>query len=165
MNDTIVDKSMFTIDTVDDEIRADGLCQELLRQFHTDLLASGLEPLDAGQLAHGADYYLRDFVISAKQENIFCEKRGLIRQFAGNWYIVNTLDPEIGVLKGYLAGIHAFYRYLAGRGLVSPEYLLSVERECNDTSYYEGRITSFWEITGDGYSSWEGECSLRVKEV
>lgn len=163
-NETLtIEKEDFRVETIDDEIRVDELCSRLLRQFHRDLLKKEVTPLEAGRFAHGADYFIRDFVVSIKQLNIFDEAPGIVRQFAGNWYIVNTLDPDINVLRDYLAGIKAFYRYLRDADLISGRYYAEIEKECDDTAFYEYRIDTFWNITGDGYLIWERECSLKSR--
>ncbi len=156
-------KEDFRLGTLDDELRVDELCSQLLREFHEDLLQQGVTPLEAGQMAHGADYFIRDFVVAVKQRNIFEEISGMVRQFAGNWYIVSTLDPDLQVLTGYLKGIRAFYQYLAKCSLISDTFLRAVEKECDDITYYGERITSFWDIKGDGYFAWERECSLKER--
>ena len=104
---------------------------------------------------------MRDFVVGYKQRNLLDEKPGIVRQFAGNWYIVNTLEPDIAELAGYLDGVGAFYRFLRSGGFVSARFLDEIEHECADREYYARRIDSFWEITGDGYFAWERECTLK----
>lgn len=156
-----VDKSRFDLGSLDDELRVDGLCQKLLKRFYLQLLENGETPEKATLLANGADYFLRDFVVAIKQRNIFTELPGLVRQFAGNWYIVSNIDPSVSVLSGHLQGIKAFYRYLHDKHLISPEYFQQLARECDDLAYYDSRIDSFWAITGDGYLAWERECSLK----
>ena len=156
-----INKNDFKLGTLDDELRVDGLCKELLMEFYNRLLADGVAPDLASRLAGSANFFIRDFVISIKGRNIFCETRGLVRQFAGNWYIVSTLEPKGDELAGHLEGIRAFYRYLRSRDLISPAFLELVEAECDDFGYYSGRIDSFWTIVGDGYTAWERECSLK----
>ncbi len=159
--DLQINKRDFTISTVDDEIRADQLCRKVLKRFYLQLMEEGMTPERATELASSADYFLRDFVVDFKGANLFDEHPGIVRQFAGNWYIVNTLEPNIREITGHLAGIKAFYRYLRQHGLVSASYLRNIEKECDDLPYYEHRIESFWGITGDGYLAWERECSLK----
>ncbi|RNC65289.1 MAG: hypothetical protein ED859_17630 [Desulfuromonadales bacterium] len=156
-----INKDEFTIVTVDDEIRADGLCRKLLSRFYYALLEAGMEAHEATALASGADYYVRDFVVGYKHRSLFDEQTGIVRQFAGNWYIVNTIEPSLDVLAGYLAGVRAFYRFLFDLGLISGQFLSAMEEECGDIAWYEGRIRSFWAIEGDGYLAWERECSLK----
>jgi hypothetical protein len=156
-----VNKDDFELGTMDDELRVDGLCKKLLKRFYFQMLEDGLSPDQATQLAGGADYFIRDFVVAIKERNIFEEQEGLVRQFAGNWYIVNNLEPNVPELSRHLAGVRAFYRFLRSRELVSAQFLERIEEECDDTAYYEGRIESFWEITGDGFFAWERECSLK----
>ena len=154
-------KDEFTIVTGDDYLRVDNLSRKLLLGFYQDLLADGLSPEEATRLANGADYFVRDFLIDCKGYNLFDERPGIVKQFAGNWYIVNTVEPDIGQLSGHLQGIRAFYGYLCRKGLISIEYLVVLEKECGILSYYEERIETFWRIEGDGFTAWERECTLK----
>jgi hypothetical protein len=154
---------LFDITTLDDEIRADQACVQLLQIFCRDLIEKqGATPLNAGALANGADYFLREFVIADRCENIFTLTPGRIRQFAGNWYIVKNLEPNMAELTAILQGTQAFYSYCASIGRVTPELLAQVEAECSEADFYQERIESFWAIEGDGYLAWEGQCSLKV---
>jgi hypothetical protein len=165
MNDVLlVDKSEFEINSLEDEIRADNLCRELLQRFYRHLLDKDILPGEATALASGADYFTRDFVIAGKQKNIFEEHPGMVRQFAGNWYIIKTLEPDIRELSAYLEGVKSFYGFLQQCGLISDRFLQLVESECENSAFYEERIKSFWEIRGDGYFAWERECTLKDGE-
>jgi len=144
-----------------DEIRADGLCRVILRDFHGSLLEKEIPPLEAGSLAHGADYFLRDYVVSARRENILDETPGLIRRFAATWYIISTLEPSLDELTGCLKGVRALFSFLHDKGLISSLCLSRAEQECSDLDYYGKRIESFWNITDDGYAAWEAECTLK----
>ncbi len=104
----------FAMVTMDDELRVDGLCRDLLMAFYEELQAKGGEPEIATELARSADYFIRDFVVGYKQWHLFDDSRSPVRPFAGNWYIVNTLEPTIEELTKHLAGIVTFYRFLAG---------------------------------------------------
>jgi hypothetical protein len=156
-----IDKDEFTPGSMEDDLRVDRRCQELLRHFYDRLLADGLSPEEATDLANGADYFIRDFVVDFKTLNPFAEMPGIVRQFAGNWYIVNTLEPDIRQLGRHLQGIRTFFRYLHARQLVTAAYLAKIEAECDDLPFYEARIDSFWKIAGDGWLTWERECSLK----
>jgi hypothetical protein len=156
-----VDKREYSIVAQEDFPRVDSLCRGLLLAFYEHLLAEGLPPEEATSLASGADLYLRDFLVDCKGHNLFDEKPGMVKQFAGNWYIVHTLEPDINQLGGHLLGIRAFYAYLRGRELISPDYLASIEADCDAIAYYQWRIESFWEIQGDGFAAWEKECTLK----
>ncbi len=156
-----VDKKEFVPTTLEDEVRVDRLCHDLLHRFYNESMDAGLSPEEATALANGADYFVRDFVVSIKNRSIFEERPGIVRQFAGNWYIVNTIEPVAGEIEGYLAGIRAFYRFLYGHQLISLKFLQAIEAECAEVDYYQSRIDSFWNITGDGYLTWEKECSLK----
>lgn len=156
-----VQKSDFDIAAAEDEIRVDQLCEKLLMHFYLQLVQDGMPPVEATALARGADYFVRDFVVAIKRRSIFDERPGIVRQFAANWYIVNTLEPNESELSAHLLGIRAFYRYLRGEKLLSAKFLKTIEEECADIAYYVRRIDSFWEIRGDGYLAWERECSLK----
>jgi hypothetical protein len=155
------EKNDFTITGDEDEIRVDGLCRELLREFHGDLLEQGVDPLEAGSMAHGADYYVRDFMVSAQRLNLFEEQPGAVRRFAATWYIISNLEPGIDEIAGHLKGVREFYRFLHRRKLITSSFLERVEEECADTAYYESRIASFWNMEAGGYQAWEAECSLK----
>lgn len=154
-------KNDFSIASDEDETRVDGLCRDILKAFHLSLLDRGIPPHEAGNLAHSADYFLRDYVVSARRESILDETPGLIRRFAATWYIISTLEPSLNELAGYLKGVRAFYAFLNDKGLISPSCLSQAEKECSDLAYYEKRIESFWDIKDDGYLAWERECTLK----
>ena len=151
----------FAITTIEDEVRVDGLCRDLLMEFYGELQAEGDDPEVTTELARSADFFVRDFVVGFKQWNLFNESRSPVRPFAGNWYIVNTLDPSSGELARHLAGIRAFYRFLGSHDLISAPYLELVQKECGDHEFYEERIRSFWAISGDGYYEWERACPVK----
>jgi hypothetical protein len=155
------DPELFDIANLDDEIRADQCCVQLLRIFYKDLVNEGLSPLDAGELTKGADYFLREFVIADRLDNIFTIAPHRVRQFAGNWYIVKTMAPNLVELEAILQGTQAFYEYCGKIGRIAPERAERIGCECRELDYYRGRIESFWAIEGDGYQQWENQCSLK----
>ena len=156
-----VDKRDYIPTTLEDEVRVDKLCSELLHRFYCESQEAGLTPEQATAIAGAADYFIRDFVVSIKGRSIFEERPGIVRQFAGNWYIVNTMEPLASEIEGYLAGIREFYRFLYGHQLISLKFLQAIEAECAQLDYYASRIESFWDIKGDGYAPWEQECTLK----
>lgn len=162
LSDRIFAPEHFQITTLDDEIRVDQLCVQLLRIFCRDLIEQGLEPLAAGELARGADYFLRDFMIAECRKNIFTLAPGQIRQFGGNWYIVRNLEPNLVELGGILKGVAAFYRYCLERQRISPAIMEQIDAECALTDYFSARIERFWAISGDGYQAWVTECPLET---
>jgi hypothetical protein len=156
-----VDKRDYVPTSLEDELRVDKLCSDLLHRFYCESMDAGLSPEDATALAGAADFFVRDFVVSIKMRSVFDERPGIVRQFAGNWYISNTMEPIASEIEGYLAGIRAFYRFLHGHQLISLKFLQAIEAECNELPYYASRIESFWNITGDGFHAWEKECTLK----
>lgn len=151
----------FTIVTLDDELRVDALCRDLLMEFYRERLQNGLDENEATQLANSADYFIRDYVIGFRQFNILSESTGLVRTFAGNWYIVNTIEPKSDEIAAHLRGIREFYHFLHRKGMIEGSFLATIDRECTDLDYYWQRIESFWDIKGDGYYDWEAACSLK----
>lgn len=143
-----------------DEIRIDRLCALLLQTFCRERIAAGCDPLRAGALARGADYFLREFVIDNRRDNLFLLPAGRVRQFAANWYIINTLEPNRSELAEVLAGVEAFYSFCREHGKVTDTCYRQVAAECTDLDYYEARIESFWAIRDDGYLTWDAACPL-----
>ncbi len=154
-------KSDFQIGTLEDELRVDGLCRELLITFYNERLEAGLSEHEATLLANSADFYLRDYLIGFRQLNLLDSDPGVVRQFAGNWYIVNTMEPVIAEIAEHLGGIREFYRFLHSFGAIDAAVFAAIEQDCADISYYKGRIETFWDIKADGYYQWERECSLK----
>jgi len=146
----------YTINSLDDEISADKLCCQLLQQFHQFLLKEArLQPLEAAALASGADYFLRDFVISNRRANIFSTSGDTVRRFGGHWYILNNLEPNLTELKNLLMGIKAFSHFCASLQLVEDQQAAAVDLACQDLDFYRQRIESFLDLTGDGFIAWE----------
>lgn len=154
-------KSDFGIITLEDELKVDGLCRELLISFYNDRLESGLSEHEATLLANSADFYLRDYLIGARQLNLLESDSGVVRKFAGNWYIVTTMEPVIEEIEEHLNGIREFYRFLCRKNTVEASFCTLIEQDCADLQFYKERIDSFWEIKADGYYQWERECSLK----
>jgi hypothetical protein len=149
-------KDHYSISCLDDEIRADRLCSLLLKQFHRfQLEECHLDPLEAGSLAAGADYFLRDYMISNQQANIFSTSAGAIRQFAGYWYIISNLEPNMSELINLLKGTAAFFQFCAEKRLIENHQAEAIGLACRDLDHYRRRIESFHEISGGGYSAWE----------
>ena len=166
MNDTETTATAFEHDDFDfvsmeDELRVDQLCQELLKQFYQDMQLGGRTPHQASDLAYAVDFYVRDYVLDFARQNIMRPQPGLVRKFAANWYITHTLDPETALLERHLEGIREFYRFLHKRHFVSGDELAWIEQEAASSDFYRQRIESFLEIYGDGYVAWEAECPLK----
>lgn len=150
----------FTPGSLEDEIRIDRLCVELLQTFCRASVAAGCDPLRTGALARGADYFLREFIIDNRRDNLFFLPLGRVRQFAANWYIINTLEPNRSELAEILEGVEAFYRFCCEHDKVTEACYRQVAAECTDLDYYEARIESFWNIRDDGYLAWDAACPL-----
>jgi len=151
----------YDIHDLQDEIRVDRLCVELLQRFTADQMEHcGQSPLEAGSRARGADYFLREFLIPECHSNLFRLAPERIRQFAGNWYIIRNLEPNLAELEAILAGVSAFYDFLARQRLYPDDRLTAVAAHCTDLEFYRLRIETFWAIEGDGYRQWQAACPL-----
>jgi hypothetical protein len=146
---------------VEDDIRIDEQCRELLKRFYQSLVAAGMTPQRASERAFAADLYVRDYLLDFARQNLARPQPGVIRRFAATWFITHTLDPEMKVLERHLDGIIEFYRYLQQQHLISPEELHFLEDEAAQREYYRQRIERFLDIVGDGYYAWEAECPLK----
>lgn len=156
-----INPDTFEIHDLDDEIRIDRLCVEILQKFAADQVENcGQTPLEAGSRARGADYFLREFVIAERRANLFKLAPAQVRQFAGHWYIVRNLEPNRAELEAVLAGVAAFYDYLARQGLYPADQAEALAALCAELDYYQQRIEDFWAIEGDGYADWQAACPL-----
>jgi len=156
-----IDKSAFHIGSLDDEIRVDKLCADLLKHLLQHLTKEdGLEAERAGELCHGADYFLREFIIGDRQANLFLVGADQVRQFAGHWYIIRTLEPNRAELAGILDGVAACYTFLNEQELVPDQKVSEITEACNNLDYYVARIESFWAIENGGFDEWRAGCPL-----
>ena len=161
MNSEIYHVANYGITTLEDEIRVDGLCRQLLQHFHQYLLREKcLEPLEAGALAGGADFFLRDYMIDKCRANLFEISAARISGFAGNWYIVSTLEPNLQELNNILKGICLFYCFCAEKDLIEDDLLQPVESSCGQLDFYRQRISSFHALEGDGFGAWNASCPV-----
>ncbi|MBD1399165.1 hypothetical protein [Pelovirga terrestris] len=149
----------FYINHLSDEIRVEQLCQKLLKHFHQHLLDSGkFSPLEAGSMASGADYFLRDFVIDSLRANIFHITARQVRGFAGNWYVHRNLEPNMKELETILKGVREFYCYCANNSWAETTVCHQIAEICCDLDYFRERIDSFHALTGDDYPGWCEQC-------
>jgi hypothetical protein len=156
-----LNQEAFAIVDLQDEIRVDRLCHDLLRHFNQTLTqTSGFSPIQAGVLCQGADYFLREFLVADRRVNLFTINAERIRQFAGHWYIVRTAEPNLTELQAILAGTAAFYDFLARQDLFPAAVAAEIAIACEDVAYYQKRIDDFWAIEGDGYERWCRDCPL-----
>lgn len=154
-------KTDYSISTLEDEIRVDRLCIDLLRHLFQDLSVRGKLPnRQAGDLCQGADYFLREFIVADRRENLFEIQPVRVRQFAGHWYIVRTAEPTLNELRSILEGIAEFYRFLARQELILTSQAESIAAHCRELGYYQQRIDDFWAIENDGFDTWRRACPL-----
>ena len=154
-------KTAYDVRTLDDEIRIDGYCEALLKECYLLLVKEyELSPEAASKLCYGAGYFLREYLIPEQQTNLFDIDPQQVRQFAGNWYIIKNMEPNLSELTTILEGVTAFYQYCLDRKLISPDLFETVRATCADLAFYQERIDSFWEIEKDGYQQWNAACPL-----
>ena len=147
--------------SLDDELRVDQRCRALLQAFHRYLLQQRqLAPLEAGSLAAGTDYLLRDFLIDHCRENILDLSPQRLRQFGGTWYILKNLEPNLKELRRSLQGCVYFASYCASLGLMAPEREQALAVVAADEMFFQQRIDAFHALKGDGYTTWEAACTL-----
>ncbi len=155
------DPENYQIESFEDELRVDNNSKVLLKKFHLYLLNNkDTPPLEAGSMASGADYFLRDYMIDNRQINIFAITVDLIHSFAGNWYIVSTLEPNMAELESFLIGISNFYIFCSEHKLIEPPLAEQIGQACADLDLYRQRIDSFNNIVGDGFIEWNKTCLL-----
>ncbi len=158
----LFDQKKYRLETPEDEVRVDQLCKQLLQEYHQYLLNNKeFSPLEAGSMASGADYYLRDFMIDNRRTNIFQVSPELIQNFAGNWYILNTLEPNMVELESILTGTSHFYRFCVEKHVISSTTAENIDQACSRLDYYRQRIESFHNLTGDGFTAWKSACPLQ----
>ena len=156
-----LNKTDYKIDNLDDEIRVDKLCVDLLRHLYQDLTQqTKMAPEQAGECCHGADYFLREFIVADRCENLFKVEATHIRQFAGHWYVIRTPEPNLKELKNILSGTAEFYRFLSRQGMINEAIADGIVSQCQELNYYQQRIDDFWAIEGDGYDTWRQACPL-----
>lgn len=154
-------KSNYAVESLEDEIRADRHCVQLLRRFHRWLLEDrGEEPLSAGRLAGGADYFLRDFVIGARRLNIFDATAAHLKSFGGNWYIISNLEPNMAELEPMLQGATQFYAYCAELKLVEPDRVAPFAAIVDQSEFFRQRIEEFHQLQNNDYREWDQRCPI-----
>lgn len=158
-----LNKAGYNIRSLDDEIRVDKLCIDLLRRLNQELTRqSGKASEQAGEICHGADYFLREFIVADRHLNLFSVEASHVRQFAGHWYIIRSPEPNLAELKSILSGTAEFYRFLVRQELIIETICDGIIDQCQEFDYYQSRIDDFWAIEGDGYSAWQQACPLEA---
>lgn len=156
-----MDKTAYDVLSLEDEIRVDKLCVDLLRHLYLNLtVRRAMSARQAGGFCQGADYFLREFVVGDRRENLFTIQVVRVRQFAGHWYIIRTPEPNLDELRQVLDGTAEFYLFLARQGLVAADLASAIASECRELDYYRKRIEDFWAIENDGYEAWRQACPL-----
>jgi len=165
MNELIIQGVEFEHDDFDfsdleEELRVDDRCRSLLNSFYADLLSRGIDEQTASNWAFCADYYLRDYLLDFSRQNVLRPRPGVVKSFAGNWFITRHLNPEIDALTNHLKAVDELYRYLQTQQYITTEELEYLLSETGQIDYYRNRIDSFLAINGDGFLEWDMACPL-----
>ncbi|MDX2495233.1 MAG: hypothetical protein QNK27_09760 [Desulfuromusa sp.] len=151
----------YIINSLEDEIRADQTCKVLLKQYHQYLLKNKeLSPRKAGEKASGTDYFLRDFMIDNRHKNPFKMSPDLVHQFAGNWYIISNLEPNMLELNNILSGVSYFASFCVENKMIAQTLAEKISLTCSQVEFYQQRIDSFNDLSGDMYAAWKNVCPL-----
>ncbi|HIJ80451.1 MAG TPA: hypothetical protein HPP76_01935 [Desulfuromonadales bacterium] len=148
----------FQFESIDEELQVDERCQRILKCFYLYLQQEGMNAERASEYAYSADLYVRDYLLDFARQNIVAPQPGLIRIFAASWFITHTLDPDMLMLERHLAAIVEFYNFLHRQHFISMAELAFLAEEAEETEYYQKRVSSFLNITGDGFAVWDAEC-------
>lgn len=160
--DSCFDRESYRIATLDDEIRADRLCHELLRHCYLYLVeAHELPAEEASRLCYGAGYFLCEYLIPEVRISPFDLTAVQVRRFGGHWYIIRNMEPNLAELTGILEGILAFAAFCRDRQMMTVEQVAGIEEACAELNFYRARIDSFWAIEKEGYDAWQAGCPLK----
>lgn len=143
----------------DDFVRLDGLCAELLRDFYAWLqeeAGGARDPIAASPLAHAADRYVRDFLVDFLESGPTDDDPKRVRQYLGNWYIVQTLEPTHEEVETILDALERLYAFLPSTGLLDERAAAGFRGAISDRTFYHRRLEEFWELTPDGIAAWRG---------
>lgn len=162
MTEIVFEHEDFDFNTLEEEIRVDQQCRQLLHQFYIWMQNNNLTPERASELTYAVDYYLRDYLLDFLRVNPLRPQSGQVRCFAANWYITRTLEPEMTVLEKHLDGIVLLYTFFQELGLITADDLSHLMQEAADRSYYQKRIETFLALVGEGYEAWNRECPFNA---
>ncbi|MBI5444835.1 MAG: hypothetical protein HY900_26935 [Deltaproteobacteria bacterium] len=141
----------------DDFVRLDGLCLELVKEFFATLQEpshGSRLPEAASALAHAADRYVRDFLVDFMERDPGDPAERLVRQYVGNWYIVQTLEPSHEEIETILEALDLFYAFLASLGLLEAAEASSFRKALSDHAFFHRRLEEFWDLTPERISAW-----------
>jgi len=151
----------FEFATLEEELLVDQRCQQVLKHFYLYLQQRGMSPESASEQAFSADLYVRDYLLDFARQNLVRPQPGVVRKFAGSWFITHTLDPEMALLERYLSAVAELYRFLRRQHLISAEELAFLVEEAGQVDFYQKRIDSFLNISGDSFVEWDAECPAK----
>lgn len=151
----------FEFASLEEELLVDQRCQQVLKHLYQNLQQRGMSAERASELAYSADLYVRDYLLDFARQNLVRPQPGIVRKYAASWFITHTLDPEMVLLERHLSAIAELYRFLHRQHLISAGELEFLLEEAGQLDFYQKRIDSFMNISGDGFAEWDAECPAR----
>lgn len=149
----------YHITCLQDEVTADQNCHLLLKDFaHYEVACGRQTPQEAGKLAHGADYFLRDFIIGYCRSHIFTFGPEQVYQFGGHWYMLKALHPEFSELNSILKAVKAFAWFCYEHKLRDLSSAQAVAATCDEKAFFEQRLEAFFNLSADDYPAWQQAC-------
>lgn len=137
---------------------------DLLREYHRWLLSAdgpALEAREAGDLAHAADRYLRDFVVDILELPPLATDAEAVRSYLANWYPINTLTPTHDEIDRIARALSLLHRFLAATGRIALETDKAARDALASTAFYHQRLESFWDLTPEAIAPWRAVCDYR----
>jgi len=111
----------------------------------------------AGDLERGALFFLHNYLIPYRGDNLFLPERNTTRRFLGNWYPRKSMSPNMDEISLLLEAVAAFYAYLFHLGLTPRKKAEEIISECKDREFYRERLQSYREARGNKFHQWAGE--------
>lgn len=138
-----------------DFVRLDGLCGELLREFAPWLQErEEFSAQETAQLTRAADRYLRDFLVDIQERGPADADSASVRQYLGNWYVVNTLIPTHDEIDVILRSLRHLHHFLAETGIADPDPHRELEAVLSNAAFFHRRLEEFWSLTPEGIPAW-----------
>jgi hypothetical protein len=150
-------KEEFVLQGAADFVRLDGLCAELLLEYFRWLQTEAgrrSSAREASALAHHADRYVRDFLVDFLESGPGDEEPRRVRQYLGNWYIVQTLTPTHEEIEGIRDALERLYAFLESMELVSGAARGAFREALSDGTLYHERLEGFWALTPEQIEPW-----------
>ncbi len=94
----------------------------------------------ADDLERGALFFLHNYFIPYRGDNLFLPERNTARRFLGNWYPRKSMAPNMDEISLLLLAVAAFYAYSHLLGLTPRKKAEEIVSECKDCEFYRERL-------------------------